>query len=670
MNLNDIYNQVSVFTATYPTDEQKEFIMNIDKDMLCFASPGTGKTSTSAFALIFAEVGYKIKGSNIQAISFTRNATTELSNRYRRMCRRAKLKPTVNFSTLHSLCVKILNKYSMFFETGVIKPGSFSSGDYQSQLKYLETAIEDLDLDTSIEKKSYRYILKAINKLNSSLGFSKSSVVNSIDFVDCNISYENFTNIRHYLYNCYKHLNRCTVSDILLYTLELLERFPEVSEALKKENQIVLIDEAQDLSLLQLRILNLISDKLIMIGDIKQQIYAFNGACIEIVDQYFKVRPEALKLDLTQSFRCKSKVANFANSIIHIGEPFKGVSEGGNVTIKDSVDFNEIAEQVKSGDKNVLITFRNNFSAIPLLETLHKLNVPFRANYPDIEKLPVISDLLALVDLAQFPGNTDFVPALKFLIPEFKVDNPFVQLIKSKKAKSIFDIQYRFSDEYTGTKALEVLYEVGGMVNDFAPLTDIFNKLYRLYDQSWLSKNSYRLEMEPEYYLDIINSVISGKTLSQFRNDEASKRKLIDENEMAGVGVRCYTMHGSKGLESDIVHILDAESALLPSEKNIRKMREKNCTREIIKTIRNERSLCYVAVTRARDEVYIHYKKELSSMFTPVSDYDDYENMPLSSSSEQEDDDLSFKDFYSDTSFEPYLKPTSSQPKSIDWSAI
>ena len=66
MNLNDIYNQVSVFTATYPTDEQKEFIMNIDKDMLCFASPGTGKTSTSAFALIFAEVGFKVKGSNIQ----------------------------------------------------------------------------------------------------------------------------------------------------------------------------------------------------------------------------------------------------------------------------------------------------------------------------------------------------------------------------------------------------------------------------------------------------------------------------------------------------------------------------------------------------------------------------------------------------------------------------
>lgn len=57
-------------------------------------------------------------------------------------------------------------------------------------------------------------------------------------------------------------------------------------------------------------------------------------------------------------------------------------------------------------------------------------------------------------------------------------------------------------------------------------------------------------------------------------------------------------------------------------------------------------------------------------MFTPVSYYDDYENMPLSSSNEQEDDDLSFKDFYNDTSFEPYLKPTSSQPKSIDWSAI
>jgi len=88
------------------------------------------------------------------------------------------------------------------------------------------------------------------------------------------------------------------------------------------------------------------------------------------------------------------------------------------------------------------------------------LHVPFRAKYPNVAELPVISDLLALVNLAQFPGNADFAMALKFLIPEFKAYNPFVQILKEKKAKTIYDVPYSFVDDYTGTKALEVLYEV------------------------------------------------------------------------------------------------------------------------------------------------------------------------------------------------------------------
>ena len=89
--LDELYNKMCVYTSTFPTEEQKEFIYNFDKDMLCFASPGTGKTSASAFGLIFAQLGYKVKGSNIQAISFTNNAAAELSVRYIKMCWKLKI---------------------------------------------------------------------------------------------------------------------------------------------------------------------------------------------------------------------------------------------------------------------------------------------------------------------------------------------------------------------------------------------------------------------------------------------------------------------------------------------------------------------------------------------------------------------------------------------------
>ena len=667
--LDELYSKMCVYTSTFPTEEQKEFIYNFDKDMLCFASPGTGKTSASAFGLIFAQLGYKIKGNNIQAISFTNNAAAELSVRYRRMCRQLRIPANINFSTLHSLCVRIIETFSNKLETGKITIEKTFSDNYAERLKMLEGAIKDLNLGQQISQKSYRSILRAINKLNSSLGFSRDTVTNSIDFVDCNISFETFMNIRHYIYNYYKALGSCNVNDILLYTLEILERFPEVSEALQEENKLVLVDEAQDLSLLQLRILHLISGKLILIGDIKQQIYAFNGACQEIVEQFFKLYPNAVKLNFTHSFRCKSEVANFANSIMHIDEPFKGVSEGGSVNIYDTINFEEIAKRVKNEDKSFMFLFRNNFSAIPLVETLYRLNVPFRAKYPNVAELPVISDLLALVNLAQFPGNADFAVALKFLIPEFKAYNPFVKILKEKKAKTIYDISYSFTDDYTGTRALEVLYEVQGLIEEFAPLATIFNTLYPLYEKSWLSKNSYRLEMEPDYYLNIIQTVISGKTLDQFRQDEKNKEKIIQESELTGIGARCYTMHAGKGLECDVVYIIDAEEVLLPSKKNIKHMLDKNCVREIARTVRNERSLCYVAVTRAKDEVNIYYNKELSSMFKASSPYDMYEDVLKNVNSLDEGDDESFKEFYMNDSF-GQLYEVHSDTNFIDWGAV
>ena len=128
----------------------------------------------------------------------------------------------------------------------------------------------------------------------------------------------------------------------MLYTLELLLKHPEVSRKFKDQCRVMLVDEAQDLSLLQLRIISLLTDCPVLIGDIKQQIYAFNGACQEIVGQFYKYFPGAWRKYFSRSFRCKNEIANYATKLIlpnHVGgEDFTGTGDGGVVTVGTGIE--------------------------------------------------------------------------------------------------------------------------------------------------------------------------------------------------------------------------------------------------------------------------------------------------------------------------------------------
>ena len=131
----------------------------------------------------------------------------------------------------------------------------------------------------------------------------------------------------------------------------------------------------------------------------RSQIYAFNGACQEIVDAFFKLYPNATTTKLTQSFRCKNEIADFATKIIlhnNIGgEDFTGNGEGGRVFVRSSdsavdSDFSlkGICEKLKEDyvannnklSRDFLFLFRNNASAVPIVDELYKQGLPFRVN--------------------------------------------------------------------------------------------------------------------------------------------------------------------------------------------------------------------------------------------------------------------------------------------------
>ena len=610
------------------TDEQREFIKDITTPCFVYADPGTGKTASATAALLTAELAHGIPGNSIYALSFTNKATSELAVRHKLACDRLHIKQSVNFKTLHKMCTKILKDNYMLLGLDSLTIGEPMSN--QDMFKMIEDIIEERQLQ--INPNNIKNILKAIKKLNSSLVFDRDHVVNSVDFLDCKTNYEDFTTLRKMLYSYNKIIGRIPVDSIMLYTLELLKKNEDLRKKLKKSCRIMLVDEAQDLSLLQLGLVCMLTDCPVLIGDLKQQIFGFQGACPEIKREFFKLHPEARDMKLTQSFRCYDRIADFSIPTILKnnvgGESFKGCKEGGEVNIRREMNVEGICKQLKDEyysnkrnfNKSVLFLYRNNYSAMPLIEELYKQDVPFRTyKYPGARNIPYISELCDLIEFAKSPDTPGLDRALKYIIPEFRGDEnnmtPIARVAK-KLGCSIMDTNYGFRDEGIGSRAMNLITEVQELLRKGATMDTILSVMIPVFQETYVEEYEKYRDKTFMYYLGLATPVFKGKTYDKFISDERDKLEKTEEWERLREGVRCYTMHAAKGLEADIVHIIDADADILPNVKMLDKTIKKGCMLDAARDLRNERSLVYVACTRAKEQLNIYYTSELSPLFT------------------------------------------------------
>lgn len=631
--------------ASY-TDEQKELIQSFgDGPMFCFADPGTGKTFTAIAGLLTAELFKGIPGKNIYALSFTNLATGELAVRHEKACNKLGITKTINTATLHALCRQLLK--DNYRKLGMLKFDTTGALTLEKAYRIVESSCAEEGINLS--PAQIRGTIRACNSLNSSMCFDEDVVRSKMAFKEANVNYETFTKIRGWLFSYSFLTETISVSDILLYTVILLQRCPEVSQKFKEECKLMLVDEAQDLTLLQLRIISLLTDNPILIGDMKQQIYGFNGACPEIVEEFHKMYPNCKDLKLTQSFRCKNEIADYATQIILPncigGEDYKGTGTGGVVQVlnglyaEEGANIESLCQKLHDdfiANKNrltreYLFLVRNNISVVPIVEELFKQGLPFRVNkYTPAYEVPLIKELCELIQLCENPHNLNNIAALKYLIPEFRGyyklnEHPF-HVICSQTGCSIFEVNYQFKDIGIGSHAMSLLLDVREMLRAGATMKDMFNHLWHMFEEHWINYTSWRLENKPDYYVWAVNA-LTHKNYQQFINDEVQKINIINESERYQRGVRCYTMHASKGLEADVVYIVDANAGLIPNEKKLDNMVKKQCDMDAARAVREERSLCYVACTRARSELYIVYTEEPAPLLLGQNPYTQYDNV-------------------------------------------
>lgn len=628
LEVKNIIAQICASTRIFLTDEQKEAVYRFKDNLLIDASPGVGKTTTAIVGLIAAPLLFGIKSKNINAMSYTRAATAEIAGRYLKACKKAGINPNVQFNTFHSICRQIMVKVNPKFEVRGDK-------SLEDELRYLSMFMKDEGVAAYDDMYLVKGVFRAITALNAELMFSKSSVENHSKFmaIEDKIDIRTFQLVRkRWIYSSCTG-NSCTESELPIAMFFTLLFNPELSDWCKNKYKLMLVDEFQDVSVLYLEVLSKICDKLIVIGDLKQQIYGFNGASLLIVDAYKELYPDAEICEVTQSFRCHDEIVVEANRVIAPNEilgfdNFKGIGKGGSYSVLENKKdaFNLIIDDLKANQdrreyNDVMFLARNNSSVIPIMELLYRRDIVFHTTkFMRVDNLPVFKDLFLMAGVAMNSTDPDYLKKIGWFMPEFRrvqpENNPIVQInamATDVRSRSLLTMEYKFKEKssYDIINRLKRFIELDSKGEPFSVSC---LPLLQIYEDYIIKGFEWRLDNPVDYYFRLADSIIRDKNYSSIIYDENEKARLNELRLASGEGVRCYTFHSSKGLEAEKVYMLDVDDGIIPKASSMNKLIERGCLIEAARELRNERNLLYVAMTRCKKDLTIFYNNKLSSL--------------------------------------------------------
>lgn len=610
---------IAAYMGSPLTDEQKEFASDFRQNTASFSCPGSGKTHTLTAGLIMAQKNHGVNGSDINCMSFTNAAVNEIAARYRKLAKTCGISPTVKFNTFHALSRAIL--VSAYPNMRIMKSGS-SKADIEDMTRYLQQEGIPVDEDDVRYVKKY---INAVNSLNSALAFHPDNVKQRYKFIELQTPIETFQKIRSLWFGRGRITGAIVEGDIPIYALHALMSRQDLVEMWKHKYEIMIVDEFQDLSLLHLHILAYITKTLVAIGDMKQQIYSFNGSCPQIVEQYLRLFPDAKICNLTKSFRCSQVISDFATRVIRPNDEtvnhFSGHTGESNVELvqRRNLDWKKIVENIEKENKelghlnsmDIMFLYRNNASAIPIIEELYKADIPYRCSkLAKIMDMPVFDTLTKLVLAAQNPKDLQLVDAVLRLFPEFKQSMYGTELTPITQMKStnqsIFEIKRKWRLE-SSMEILRAMYQARQTMEAGKSAGVVYMKVLEVYKNYMYKSEAWKIDRDIDFYLNLAAPVCNTKTFPVMYNEEFDKMAKNEKAIKANVGIRCYTMHSAKGLEARDVYILDCDEGMFPNSRVLKNTVDAECIMDAAESIRAERNLLYVAITRAKRNVYISY---------------------------------------------------------------
>ena len=617
-------------------DKQYEAVVNTEGPCLVIAGAGSGKTKvlTHKIAYLIGEKG--VHPWDILAITFTNKAANEMKERIEGLVGEAA--KDIWMGTFHSICVRILRR----FIDRIGFDSSFIIFDTSDQKTLVKGCLKDLAIDDKMFTD--RAVLSEIsNAKNEMLEPEQYQARANGDFRKEKIAS---------VYNLYqkrlRENNAIDFDDIINYTIKILMENEDVLEYYSNKFKYVLVDEYQDTNKAQFTLVTMFASKngnITVVGDNDQGIYSFRGADISNILNFERDFPGTKIIKLEQNYRCTGNILKAASSVIKNNEvKYKKElwtqNEEGNLPrvyqaqneydegtyIVEQMEHLRREEYYKYSDFAIL--YRMNTQSRAIEDILRRENIPYKIiGGLKFYERKEIKDIIAYLRLIQ---NSNDNLSLKRIINEpkrgiGKTSLDKVEQLAEANGISMYEIikdaeQYGLNRVYLNSREFINCIEELKAKKDELTISELIKLT--------LKKSGYTKALENENTVEAENRI---ENLDEFLTvaiefeEEEAENSLstflegitlssdIDDLEEGEEYVTLMTLHSAKGLEFPVVFLVGMEEGIFPGYKSISEPKE----------LEEERRLCYVGITRAKENLFLTCSKQRtifgSTSYNPVS---------------------------------------------------
>lgn len=598
-------------------DKQKEAVMHIDGPCLVLAGAGSGKTKVLTERIVNL-INNGVSPYNILAITFTNKAAREMRERVYNSIEEEANK--IFIGTFHSLGLKIVRE-----NAGVIGySNNVTILDRDDVNTLIKRFMKELNLDT--EHYPVKSILNKIsfakNEGLSPEEFDKFAKA-PLDMAACKV-YKMYE-------SALKRSNSVDFDDLLILPLRIFKKDKSVLEKYQEHFKYILVDEYQDTNMVQYDMCKLLASKyrnLFVVEDMDQSIYSFRFANYMNVINFEKDNKDAKVIVLDENYRSTNNILNAANDVIKNNKERKEKnlwsSKGNGDKIKYIRCDNEqeeastvvrlTKELLDKGEKpsEIAVLYRTNGQSRVFEEAFLKENIPFKivGSYFFYNRKE-IKDLISYMHLI-YNNNDDASLERVINVPRRGIGSKTIERLRSEASisdKSMFEVVN--SGKELGFKNLIIDLTNESKNTDLVGLVDVI-----------LDKTGIRKELEEKNDLE---SEIRLENLNEFKSIALAFQEkgifsleeflenislVSDKNEYKEVddGINLMTLHSAKGLEFNDVFLVGMEEGIFPHNRSFESESE----------LEEERRLCYVGITRAKEHLWLMNAKK-RTLFGQVS---------------------------------------------------
>jgi DNA helicase-2/ATP-dependent DNA helicase PcrA len=599
---------------------QRKAAEAINGPVLILAGPGSGKTRVITYRIAYLVRTVGINPHRILAVTFTNKAAREMRERLEKLLSGSVKDMTLG--TFHAICAGILRRDGEAIGIGK----EFVIFDSDDQEKLLKQA----SIDANVDPKQF-----PAPKIAAAISQAKSQMVTPEKFKENGKNY--FDEIVGRVYERYEKMlsqnNAVDFDDLLLKTVFLFKRQPEILKRYQERYVHIMVDEFQDTNLVQYELVKLLAGRhrnIAVVGDPDQSIYSWRAADLRNVFNFEKDFPDAQIYYLEQNYRSTAKILETASNIIAENRTRKGIKlwtenePGEPVCLIEAYNEQEEAQMVVreaerlTGSKkyrlnDLAVMYRTNAQSRALEEAFIRYGMPYKlvAGTRFYERREV-KDLIAYFRLIHNPADSISLMRIINVPPRGLGDKSLLEMQAWAKQRDIsfFEALERASGDVEKppltARALASFDIFFKLIQSFIsesktlPLLELFDHILEKSGYSTYLKaqpdGEERLEniAELRTVTEPFNSLPPGDTLSPFLESVSLVSDVDNLDESEG-GVTLITLHQAKGLEFPVVFMVGLEEGILPHFRSF----------DDAAQMEEERRLCYVGVTRAKKRLYL-----------------------------------------------------------------